>query len=254
MPMSFPVAAALAPGVMFVARLRKGLAPLVAASSTPYRDAVMTDAPAAYFRLDEAAGNFVNTIVPAETGVASGTVTRSVATLTQDVGDKAITLSGSGNVDVSTTAYKYSSSFSYEAIVRITPGSLTSGNNLAVISKAAGGAYLRIKGTGTGTGVLNWLRSNIADLGSSSVTVSENTTYHVVVTVSAAGVPTFYVNGVAAGTGTTNTTFTESNNSLRIGQDNFSEYLQGTIDEVAIYNSTLSAARVLAHAQAAGLA
>lgn len=235
-----------------IMRMRK---PAGAPAALSYKDTVLADAPVAYFRLDELAGNFANLMLPTEVGVPGNTITYGAPSLTQDADDKAIVMAGVGRVNVATTAYKFNSNFTYEAIIKIAPGALAAGINVGVISKYNGGAYLRVaQNTAVGKGRLSWIRSNTADLGSGGTLLSEGVIYHVGVTVSNTGVPTFYLNGVPDGVGVTNTNFAGAVDTLAIGSDNFAEYFQGTIDEVAVYDKALTPARFLAHAQAAGLA
>lgn len=224
----------------------------------PYRDAVLLDAPAAYFRLAETSGPAVNYVLPTETGAATS-VTQGVASLTLDSDDKAAGFLITGYITVPTLRYQYSSGFTYEVIIRINVGALSAGAVLGIMSKGNSGAYLRVSQSGSvGQGRLHWIRSRTQDLGQSSVLLSENIKYHVAVTVNSSGLPTFYVNGAPAGTGTSSTSMASTDDVLNIGSDYYggsrAEGFSGVIDEIAIYDTALTSTRILAHAHAAGFA
>src|SRR5207302_4164456 len=85
------------------------------------------------------------------------------------------------------------------------------------------------------------LRYSAADHKSNTALVAG--TWHHVCVVVAAGAATFYVDGVADGTAAAVLTFTPE----RIGDDTGSDSFKGWLDEVALYVSALSSARVLAH-------
>jgi RHS repeat-associated protein len=80
--------------------------------------------------------------------------------------------------------------------------------------------------------------------------VSASVWSHVAVTKTGTTVA-FYVNGVAAGTGTITGTVSTNTKPVRIGgRDDGSYYFQGNVDEVALYPSALSATDLAAHYQA----
>ena len=86
----------------------------------------------------------------------------------------------------------------------------------------------------------------------SSVAVAPNTTHHIVGTYNGSQVR-IYVDGVERGSAAFSGAVTwASGRDLRIGRPISStslaqRYLQGTIDEPALYTSALAAATVLAH-------
>ena len=78
----------------------------------------------------------------------------------------------------------------------------------------------------------------------SNSTLSINTWYHVGVTF-ASGVVTFYLNGSSNGGFTsTNTTNPTNNYELQLGRAFNGNYLNGQMDEVAIFDSVLSASTI----------
>jgi RHS repeat-associated protein len=72
---------------------------------------------------------------------------------------------------------------------------------------------------------------------------------HVAVTKSGTTV-TFYINGVASGTGTISGAVSTNTNPMRIGAREDGFYFDQKIDEMAVYNTALLPARLLAHVQA----
>ena len=229
-------------------------------ASLSYGATVLADGPVAYFRLAETSGDAVNSILTSETGALSAGVTRGAAPLTPDAGDKAMSFSGSTSyIGCITGNYRYDTTFTHEALIKIASGALTVGGaSLGVLSKGQAGAYTRVTPTSTaGVGNLQFLKSRTSLLGTSIATLTEGVIYHLAVTSNAAGVSTIYINGSASGTGTASTAL-GGEGIIQIGSDYYGgvrgEYFKGVIDEVAIYNKVLSAGRILAHAQAAGLA
>ncbi len=81
-------------------------------------------------------------------------------------------------------------------------------------------------------------------------TVVAGQTYHVVGTFDGT-TRRLYVNGTQVASGTLAGGATKTTNMLILGScTGFNEYLRGTLDEVAVYGTALSAARVQAHRNA----
>jgi hypothetical protein len=222
-------------------------------SATTYHDAVAADNPLMWLRFAELSGTTaVNSGSAGINGAYSGGYTLGQSSLCGDAGDYAVALNGTtGYIPIGAqTDLRPANNFTFEALI-ITP---TIATTMAIISHGYLGAMLRV-----GASRLNLVKSYSVDRGSSSVTLLSNTRYLVGVTISAAGVSTFYVNGVAAGNGATASDYGSPTQTLKVGVDtdsvgNRTNYWNGIIDEPAIYPTALSAARMLAHAQAAGLA
>jgi hypothetical protein len=102
------------------------------------------------------------------------------------------------------------------------------------------------------SGRLNLYQGNGSTYGgvlSAPGAVTANTWQHVVVTRAAATKTIrFYVNGVAKGSGSYVTTPTSSTKAVSIGRsEGGTQYVNGRLDEVALYSATLSAAQIAAH-------
>ena len=238
-----------------------GLAPPPPAPS--YRSTVLTDAPRSYWRLGETSGTtaaneiaggqtgaYQNGVVLGVTGVLVGDMNRAAGfDGTNDqvsMGDPA-----NGSLDFG------ASDFSVEAWVR------TSVNGERVIaskrSAAAGTPYWQVTVTDD-DGRRGEIRANVFDgtvsrtaYGPSGLRVDNGAWHHVVVVFDRDFGMVVWVDGVSR-TSTGSFTGSLSNaGSFLIGKspsDSF-PYFSGTVDEVAVYPSMLSAARVEAHRNAA---
>jgi hypothetical protein len=228
-----------------------------AAVAGAYAAAVTADGPLGWWRMDEsgtvmndASGNGRNGT--ATTGVVRG----SDALVADGAGSRAITLSGANRVTVPGFEKIGAAGYSVEYWVKVmTPPS----------------GFLNLVGDGDGVDffLMNYLTPGMAvrphyGFGNTPVsldsvgTLSAGQVYHVVTTwgtAAAAGNAVIYVNGVADVSGTVTRNLpaagTTGNNMVFIGYDN-REPASGVVvmDEVALYNYPLSAARVAAHYRA----
>lgn len=222
-------------------------------SSTAYVAAVTSDSPLSWWRLGETSDTVAaDSGSTGNAGTYAGGFTLGTAGLITGDSDKAVTLNGTnGLVGISAgntpAALNLSRSYSLEAWIN------PQGNSTyrTIINFCDGGYDLRISNSNE----LEFLKSNTSLVGTGAATLAISTRYHIVVTVDASGNWVIYVNGASDATGTTAVTFS-GGTGLRIGANLFagsaSEVFNGVIDEVAIYGSALSAARVSAH-YAAGL-
>ncbi len=94
-------------------------------------------------------------------------------------------------------------------------------------------------------------RNSVQDIVKSTITLAANTLYHVVATKNGATVK-LYVNGVDVTGTVTNSTMVNTSIAFNIAAADAgsTDFFDGRIDEVAVYPTALSAARVLAHYQA----
>ena len=221
--------------------------------ATPYYDAIMADSPALYLRLDELTGAPINYGSATLTGgsYVTGSI-RGEPSLCGDAGDYAVNIPGTGRVqaDFAAGAVFPANDFTMEALIVLGSNGfrpIMSGHVPSNLS--AGVPLLRVNGN-----KLNFLRSQVADLGSSTTSLATLTTYHVAVTVSSGGLVTFYLNGAADGTGSAYASFPTNNESICVGQEQtIYNLFDGIIDEVAVYHTALSGTQLAAHAAAAGL-
>lgn len=121
-----------------------------------------------------------------------------------------------------------------------------------LISKLAGAYYMRIDGTAN---KLQLLASQTAMIVESTTSLSDTTTFHHYAATKTGATCKLYIDGVDRTGSVSNTTLVDNIQPLLIGSDDFalgSEVANGVIDEVAVYATALSSARVLAHFNAAG--
>lgn len=213
---------------------------------TPYSDAVAGDGPVGYWRLDETSGSAAADLTGNNPGTyRNGAAVGAAGLLTTEPLRKAVSLDG---VDDS-VAIPASGSLSpvhkvtVEAWVR--PDALPAVGNYGSLVSKRGSYYMQLSGPRLEFGVdlPGGRRRLLAPAGALSV----GATSHVVGVYDGASMRV-YVNGrevaSAAQTGAVSTT----SNGLQIGSwTSTTEFLDGIVDEVAIYPVALSATRVAAH-------
>lgn len=228
------------------------LAQKIAAGGGTYYSQVMADSPLLYCRLKELSGTAAANEGSATLTGAWNNAAKGAASLCGDAGDYAGTFTtGAGIRAVKFTGAagvaKRANNFTIEMLIR--PSSV-SGLHGIFINGSAGQPYLRLNGN-----KLNFLASQVEDLGTNTTSLSIDTKFHVAIRVPSSGAGAFYLNGVADGALPPGLSFPTTGTTCHIGaEDDSTDPFQGVIDEVAFYPTSLSAARILAHAQAAGLA
>jgi len=132
----------------------------------------------------------------------------------------------------------HSSDLSISGAMSITawanPDSL-SGFPMFVSKRASSGHAYQFYSTG------NKLNYNNGTIAQSSGTISTGAWTHVGVTFDGAGGVTFYINGSSAGTASAATTNPTNTQALDLGRAYNGNYFNGKMDEVAFFNSELSA-------------
>lgn len=222
-------------------------------SIIPYYNEVMADSPIAYYRLGETSGTTAaDSSGNGYNGIYEGTVTLGAPSLIlNNLGNLALGGDGTSvyvRIGGPSTLYGLNRNFSIEGWVK--PNFTASGQISGLWSSGLAGVCIRIGWNGTNISV-ELLSDYSASLYTWTTTVGNNTTTHIVFTCTSSGVCTLYINGSAFGsTYTATNTFTGT--GVIIGGDgNYPStpgtYLFGELDEVAAYNTALSAARVLAH-------
>ncbi len=213
-----------------------------------------------YYRLDETTGtSAADATGSGLAGTYQGTPTLGAAGLwtPDDATNRAVTFNGTTQyVDLPTIDFATAcKSFTIEAIVNASSlaaivtvfealGAVSDGN-LIVVDVLTTGVLRLLFGTTAGT----------FQLITSTGVVTAGTTYHVACTYNAAtDAAAIYLNGVTVASGSQGPYTGTATPTCKIGQFNGTNFWNGTIDEAAIYARALSAAEVLAHAEAAGLA
>jgi Concanavalin A-like lectin/glucanases superfamily len=217
--------------------------------ASEYAAAVGADNPVSYWRLGETSG----TTAADERGANPGTYTNAptlgaTSLLAADTANKAVGFDGvNDHVKVANSAsLGLTSSLSLEAWIK--PTSLPASGVFASILTKPESYSLQFNGpllefTIMQSGARKRLQAP-------SGTIVAGQTYHVVATYDGT-TQRLYVNGTQVASTALSGAATVNTNSLAIGSWNgLEEFFKGTIDEPAVYNSTLSAARVSAHYQA----
>jgi hypothetical protein len=217
--------------------------------SSAYSNAVLGDSPAAYWRLGETSGT---TAVDA-TGADNGTYTNSptlnqTSLLAADTTNKAVSFDGTNdNVKIASSAsLGLSSPLTLEAWIK--PTSLPASGSFASILTKAESYSLQFNGPKLEFTIMQSGTRKRLQAPSGAIVAGQ--TYHLVGTYDGT-TQRLYVNGTQVASAALSGAATVNSNPLVIGSWNGAEeFFKGTIDEVAVYGSTLSAARVAAHYQA----
>lgn len=224
-------------------------------SGTAYRDEVLSDSPGLYWRVGEdiATTTAADASSNGRTGVYVGAVGRGAASLCGDA-DSSIFLDGFGRVERDYEAWMGVAAFSVEAIIVPT---LHLGNQgiLSVNGGSVGGWWFGKDSSShrlyfSGGGKTSRHFGATLDLGQA---------YHVAWTTDGS-TGRLYINGTAGTEVTGLTNLAPDGGSLIVGAVRTSSTVvqfgwHGGIDDAAFYPGvTLSGARILAHAQASGLA
>ena len=216
-----------------------------------YAGAVTADAPVAYWRLGEASGVAAEDATGRNPGTYEGAPGLGAPSLLgTDAANKAVAFDGV-NDDVrvpSSSSLALTASLSLEAWIR--PASLPAAGAFASVVTKAEAYSIQFNGPRLEFTVMqNGARRRLqAPAGA----VVAGSAYHVVATYDGT-TQRLYLNGTqVASAGLTGPAST-STNGLRIASWNGSkEFFAGSIDEVAVYGSVLSATRVAAHWSASG--
>ena len=226
-----------------------------------YRAAVLADSPISYWRQGEASGTTMNDVQGVNNGTYGAAVTLAQAGLLTTDTDTAALYTGG----VTTSHAVAKSGFLLAGLVNcsieflVKRNGAAAGTGAAVYCEraAAGNDIFKVQigqNAVSGSNINLVYRDDAGTLNASlnsTATVVDNLAHHVVVTKSGTAIA-FYVDAAASGTGTLTATnnFTNASPQVWIGgdiADNPASSQAMVIDEVAVYNTALSAARVAAH-------
>ena len=217
-----------------------------------YSSVVLGFTPAAYWRMGEASGQPQDSSGNAQHTTALG----GTPTYSQDgaiVGDtnKAILLDGSTEYFTAPDSATLDLGATFTIVGWIKRASI--GTLDTIISKGVNGYHLRVNASNK----LELLKENVASLAISTPTILSGSYYFVAAVKSPGVIPVLYVNGAAvaldssAATDTANTAAVLTIGRRQSGSD---EYFDGTLDEIALFSTALTAANISAIYQAgAGL-
>lgn len=220
-----------------------------------YRAAVLSNSPLSYYRLQETSTAQAATDIGSAVanGTFAGTWTFGSAGPTQDPSDVAATPDGSSGY-FTATASALASGFTAESWVKLTDGTAT-GTNASPANPIMGNVNC---GTVTQIGVEGGRFQSCRHDGgawvclSSTGTVHDGGWHHLVATHNqSTGAMAVFVDGQAAGTSTATYVSSGGTPFSIIGRDNTgcgaNQYFSGSLDEIAVYGSVLSATTIQAH-------
>jgi RHS repeat-associated protein len=213
---------------------------------TGYAASVRSDNPRAYWRLGESSGT---TAADDRSGhpatYAGGPTLGATGALSAD-SDKAPTFDGvDDHADAPNTAGFFdpgTGDFSAEAWIK------TSVNGNQVIAGKSTNWQLTVTADAGHTGQAKFTYDNATVTAYSSSNVDNGAWHHIVAVATRSTGATVYVDGVAGTPASTpDTTTLTDTNPLRIATGPATGYFTGQIDEVAVYNTALTAARIGVH-------
>jgi hypothetical protein len=215
-----------------------------------YSSEVLADSPVAYYRMDESSGQPQDSSGTGNNTTATGgTPTYSqVGALASDPTSTAILFSPTPSEEYFTApdhaTLDLADVFTIEAWLKLT--SSDAGNH-CYLTKGTNAYYMAINAQR-----LQLSKAFAVDMVASTITITDTTTWHHCVGTKNGSTMALYVDGVDV-TGTpTNATCADNTETLSIGAlPGFSLNFDGALDEIAVYPTALSAARVLAHYHAA---
>lgn len=229
----------------------------IAATRRRYRSAVLADSPVAYWRLGEASGTTAADEIGSYNGTYVGTPTLGAVGVIP--GNTAATFGGTKYVTAGNpVGLQITGAISMELWVKFNSLSAT---QILASKYLTTGNQRSIQIATNDLSPFNTFKFYVSADGAAlkiitgSTAISTGQWYHIIATFSPSSRMSIYVNGVQDATDTTgipssllNTTadwIIANRSGLPVNS------ADATIDEVAIYNTALSAARVLAHYQAA---
>jgi hypothetical protein len=225
-----------------------------------YFSEVLADTPSGYWRLGE--GSDALPAADASGNGNTGTYTNTIGTTPSQVGalagdpDTAVlfTRASSGYVSVlDSTSLDLGDTFTLEAWVKLAATGQATAKH--IVSKGVNGYCFRIGSTDK----LELLKDRIALIVTSTTAITNTNWHHVVATKNGATVK-LYLDAVDVTGTVTNATCANNAANLFIGVDNTASsggtpdattYFDGFIDEVAVYPTALSAARITVHLDSA---
>ncbi|KKN83862.1 hypothetical protein LCGC14_0295150 [marine sediment metagenome] len=204
---------------------------------------IIDDTPGGFWRLGDASGDLADSSGNGNTGSPNGGITYGVTgTITGD-SDDAITLNGTTGYISATDKASLDlgdGPFTLEAWIK----KAADGSFMTIIAKGSGAYQLRMSDANT----LQLLRENTSILVSSTSTTTGTGWHHVVATKTGATV-LLYIDGVDVTGAVTNDTMVDTNDDFHIGRRVAAsdEFFNGSLDEVAVYPTVLTATQVLEH-------
>jgi hypothetical protein len=218
--------------------------------SSPYSNTVLGDGPSGYWRLGETSGATASDAAGLNPGTyRNGAVLAQASLLPADSANRSVRFDGTNDyVGIpSSSSLSPAARVSVEAWIK--PNALPSAGNFASVASKPESYSLQFNGTRLEFTIMqNKVRNRLlAPVGA----IVAGQAYHLVGTYDGT-TQRLYLNGVEVAKASLTGAITTNTNSLDIGSwSEGTEAFNGTIDDVSVYTSALSAARVSAHYAAA---
>jgi Concanavalin A-like lectin/glucanases superfamily len=220
-----------------------------------YSSEVLADSPLGYWRHDDASGFIQDSSgnarhSTAQFGVGSNTYAEAGA-IASDPASKSIKYASIEQSIPDEAALDFTSTCSLEAWVKRN----STGANHPIMGKGSNGYYMDLADTANSFR-LRVTKQDVQDLVHSTISITNDGQFHHVVFTRSGTTLNLYIDGVdRTGSVFSTVDFVATTTSLRLGGDsNGVNFMDGWLDEVAVYSTQLSAARVLAHYNAAASA
>lgn len=215
-----------------------------------YTDEVLADSPIGYWRLGESSGPTCASEVNSPTldGTAVNSPTFGVAGALGESGDSDTAVSFGASQYVSFTAdalFEVGDVLTAEAWIK---RAATGTTGRVIIDQGANSVYLAIKDS---SDLIAVAKNGVAYIAQSTVAITDTSTWHHIVYTKNGSTNAIYIDGTDVTDLLGNQTLSNKNDfSIAAKLDDAGETGIGGIDEVAFYDTALSAARVLAHYRA----
>jgi len=201
-----------------------------------YAAAVLADGPVSYWRLNETSGTNAANAVTGPPGRYTGTF--SLGAPGAIAGDQAVTLGANGYVAVThAAALNTADNFTLEAWIKRN----TINSSAGLFAKGTKSYQVYIDATNK----LILRQTGIGEITRSTTTLTDKTSFHHIAVTKNAATVRLYIDGVDSTGTVTNRTLINTTADLILGAA--SGYLNGTLDEVAIYNHALTATTIANH-------
>ena len=220
-----------------------------------YYAEVIADSPIAYWRLGEASGTNAVDDIGTYDATYNGSPTLGTTGLLATDSDTAVDFLVNDWAEYSSPIINTSSTWTIEAIVNTTVANAASGRAIYAERAATGDNIIKLDCNQTATdGIFVTLRNDAGTLlqtsGFGIPAINDGVDHHVAVTRNGSSIY-LYFDGVEYGPATWSggSTFTNANRRSRIAGDagDGNADFTGVVDEVALYDTALSAARLSAH-------
>ncbi len=214
--------------------------------ATGYAQTVLADNPISHWRLGEASGTAAADVRGVNAGTFVNAPTLGAASLlASDTTNKALTLDGTNDhVRVANSnSLRVAAPLTLEAWIK--PTTVPASGSYASVMTKRESYSLQFNGPRLELTIMQNGTRRRAQAPVGAVVAGQ--TYHVAGTYDGTTMR-LYLNGVQVATTALTGAVTQNTNTLTIGSwDGSSEFLRGSIDEVAVYGTALSAARIAAH-------